>query len=244
MNDAVLTEVPDQNVLARALGIVTSPGATFEVVKRFPRPASMLFLVCVVMAMALGGPQFTARGRQPMLDSQVQQMEKFMGTSATPEMYAGMERRAPYIPYLTIGSMFIFIPVVSLLVAAVYWFVFNAVLGGAATFKQVLAVVTHSQVISALGAVVGAPIQYFQDTYSQAGPFNLGAVAPMLEPGGFGASFLGSLSIFMLWQLIVTAIGLGVLYRRKATVPAVVLTVVYLALMAGVTLAFSRSGAR
>jgi hypothetical protein len=49
-----------------------------------------------------------------------------------------------------------------------------------------------------------------------AGPFNLGALAPMLDPGSFPAMFLGGISVFTIWQVIVAAIGLGVLYRRPA----------------------------
>ena len=90
-------------------------------------------------------------------------------------------------------------PVMSLLITGVLWVVFNAILGGTAGFKSVLTVVTHSQVIGALGAVAAAPIQYLQGIQNMAGPFNFGVLVPMLDPGSFLALFLGGVSVFVLW---------------------------------------------
>ncbi len=57
-------------------------------------------------------------------------------------------------------------------------------MGGMATFKQVLAIVTHSQVIGALGLVAALPIYILgSGAMTMSGPFNLGALAPMLEEG-------------------------------------------------------------
>jgi hypothetical protein len=67
-------------------------------------------------------------------------------------------------------------------------------------------------------------------------PFNLGAALPMLEPGSFAANLTGAVDVFRVWELIVTAIGLGVLYRRRSTGIAVGLIVAYL-VIAGVVIA-------
>jgi hypothetical protein len=227
--------VPDQNLLSRAIGIITSPGATFQTVVAYPRPAGILFVVCVVLALATGGPQFTARGRQAALDMQVQQTERLTGKPVTPEAYARMEQFGKYGGILAVVGIFVAVPLISLLFAAIYWAVFNAILGGTASFKQVLGIVTHSAVIGALGAVLAAPIQYIQGVQSTSGPFNLGAALPMLEPGSFLANYLGGINIFTVWSLIVTAIGLAVLYRRRSTGIAIGLVAAYLVLAAAMT---------
>ena len=74
-----------------------------------------------------------------------------------------------YGGYFAIVGSFIVLPIFSLIFAALYWVVFNTILGGTATFKQVLAVVAHSQVVAALGAAIGAPIQYLQGKMPPAG---------------------------------------------------------------------------
>ncbi len=204
----------EQGLLTRAIGVIFSPAATFQAVVQSPRPAGILLLVCLAMGLAAGLPQFTERGRRASLEMQIQGIERFTGQPASAEMYAQMEARAKYSPYLAVGATFVFLPVVSILFAGLYWFFFNVVLGGTAVFKQVLGIVTHANVIAALGAVLGAPIQMTQDVLAPAGPFNLGALAPMLDPNSALAAFLGAVTFFTLWQVVVTGIGLGVLYRR------------------------------
>jgi hypothetical protein len=232
--------VPDKGLFARAIGMVVSPGETFKSVVQTPRPAGILFLICLVMGLATGLPQFTERGRQATLDMQATQVERFTGQPMTPEAYTAMEQRAHYGGYITIGSMFVVIPFFTVVFGAIYWVIFNALLGGTASFKQVLAIVAHAQVISALGAVVSAPIQYIQGTQTAAGPFNLGALAPMLDPGSTLANILGGLSFFSLWQTVVSAIGLAVLYRRKAGGIAIALVALYVAIVAAFAIGFSR----
>jgi len=81
----------DEGVLARAIGILTSPKRTFEGIVQNPRPAAILFLATAVIALATSLPQFTERGRQAALDMQVQQVEKFTGQPVRDEQYARMQ---------------------------------------------------------------------------------------------------------------------------------------------------------
>ena len=239
MSDSVATAPSGKGVFSRAIGIIVSPGATYKEALRNPRPVGILLLCCLLIAMATGLPQFTERGQQAALDSQVQAIERFTGQPVTAEMYAQMERQAVYGAYGAFAGVFIMMPVMSLIIAGVLWVVFNAILGGTAAFKSVLTVVTHSQVIGALGAVVSAPIQWLQGTQTMAGPFNFGVLLPMLDPGSFLAMFLGGIGVFVLWQLAVCAIGLAVLYSRRVGRVTAGLITAYLAIAAAITGVFS-----
>lgn len=231
---------PPQGLVSRFIGVLTSPTATFQGVVAKPRPAGILFLVIVLTAAAVVGPQFTERGRQAALDMQVRQTESFTGQPVDDAAYARMDQMSHYTPYITIAGMFIGTPVMALIFGGIFWAIFNALLGGTASYKQVLAVVTHSMVISAVGAVAGAPIQYMRGTMSQTGPFNLGALAPMLSENSFLAHFLGYISVFGIWGIVVTAIGFGVLYRRKSSNIAIALMVVYILFAGGMAAFMSR----
>jgi hypothetical protein len=55
-----------------------------------------------------------------------------------------------------------------------------------------------------------------QGTANPMGPFTLTALLPMLDENSFLARMLGFVSVISIWQTIVTGIGLGVLYHRKA----------------------------
>ena len=223
MNQTAAPPAPAQGLIARAIGIITSPKATYEAVVRSPRPFGILLLCAVIIGLAQTIPQLTERGRQAALELQVQQSERWSGKPVTDEQYRAMEQWMRIGAY--IGGLFVLIglTVWCLLQSAIYWAVFNALLGGTATFKQVLAVVNHSLVIGALGILISAPIQLYQGTLSMGGPFNFGALMPMLDEGSFLARFLGVVNVFTIWGSIVLAIGLGVLYRRKTANIAIAL---------------------
>ena len=223
-------------LVSRIVGVITSPKATFENVVAAPRPFGILLVVAAVIAIASSIPGFTAEGRRAAIDAQVKGMEQF-GQTVTPEMRERMEQTAasPIVRGVSLLAAFVILPIFALFFAALYWAAFNTVLGGTATFKQVLAIVTHAQVIGAVAVLVGLPIQLMQGTVSMAGPFNLGALAPGLEEGSTLARFLGSISVFTLWGQVVTGIGLGVLYKRSGRNIAIVLIVLLLLFMFGVT---------
>jgi hypothetical protein len=59
------------------------------------------------------------------------------------------------------------------------------------------------------------PFLLIKPSASMAGPFNLGALMPMLEEGSRMAKFLQNLSVFGIWAVFVNAVGLAVLYKKK-----------------------------
>jgi hypothetical protein len=222
----------EMGLLSRAVGVITSPAETFRSVSASPRPAGILFLVCLLSGLATALPLFTEQGQRSVIEMQVREATRFSPNAPPAQTRQALERMGPYLGYMTLGQFFIIVPVVSILFAGLYWLVFNVVLGGTADFKQVLGVVTHSQVITALGAVLGAPIQYAQGLSSPVGPFHLGALAAGLDPNHPLARLLGALTFFGIWQSIVTAIGLAVVYRRRPVGLAIVLLTLYIALTA------------
>jgi hypothetical protein len=237
MSSTAGSSEPDQGTLARAIGIIFSPGQTFQAVVKDPRPAIILLLCAIVIALAAGLPMFTERGVQAAVDNSVRMYERFRGEPVTPEMYANMEQSTRRIgPYQAMAGAFIGLPLVSIVLTSLFWFVFNVLFGGTATFKQVLGVVAHSQVIGALGAALGAPVMYFTDSFTQTGPFTLAALG---GSSSFLSNFLGGAGIFPIWGWVVTAIGLGVLYRRKPTGIAICIIGIYLVIVAGFSALFS-----
>jgi hypothetical protein len=241
MTDAASTPtVKPLGLLARIIGVITAPKATFENVVAAPRPAGMLLLVALVIGLGTVAPQFTETGRQKMVDMQVKAAERIAdlaGRPMPPEAYASIEARSRSVGWRMFGVInpLIGLPIWALFIAALYWAAFNIVMGGTATFKQVLAIVTHSQVIGALGMIAALPIYAMgAGAITMSGPFNLGALAPMLEEGSTLATFLGSISVFSLWGFIVTGIGLGVLYKRSGRNIAIGLILAYLLIAYGI----------
>ena len=80
--------------------------------------------------------------------------------------------------------------------------------------KQVLAVTTHSGAINVVQTLFVLPMNYIRQSASSA--TSLGVFVQFLDETNFIARVLGMIDLFIVWNLIVTAIGLSVLYRRKA----------------------------
>lgn len=199
-------------MLARFIGIITSPRTTFQEVVARPRWLGMFLLTVVIVAGGAALPLTTEAGKQAALDQQVSSMEVF-GVDVSDETYENMRRGMGSAPYTTAGSILVFSLVVSLILAGVLWAIFNAAMGGDATYKQILAVLIHAGVISALGQMFTGPINYFRGAVTSA--TSLGALLPMLDDQSFVGKLAGMIDIFIVWWLIVLAIGLAVLYRRR-----------------------------
>jgi hypothetical protein len=240
MTESAEPAVKPLGLFARIVGMITAPRATYENVVKAPQPFGILFVSALVIGIAQTVLQMDPRIQQASVEMQIQGYERFSGKAATPQVREQVEQRSKATVYLTPIGPLIALPIFCLLATAIYWVVFNAVLGGTASFKQVLAVVTHSQVFGAIGIVAGAPIQYSQGTLTPGGPFNLGALVPMLPDSSVLKTLLSWTSVFTVWSIIVSAIGLAVLYRRKTLNIAIVLFIVYGLIMGGVASIFSR----
>jgi hypothetical protein len=201
-----------QGLLSRIVGIVISPRDTFVDVAAHPRVFGVLAFVTLAGVIAIGGFMLTEVGQQAWLDQQVSQSEAW-GRQMTDEQYAQMEKIAPIAGYFTIGVMLFAIPLVTLVTAGILFAVFNAAMGGRATFKQLFAVVAHAGVISALGWIFVMPLNYARETLTS--PTNLGAFAAGLDESSFVAGLLGAIDLFLLWWVVVLAIGLAVLYKKR-----------------------------
>lgn len=239
MTDAASTPVQPMSLIARAIGIITAPKATYENVVAAPRPFGILFISVLVFSIAATIPQMTESARKQMLDVQVRGMERF-GVTVTPEVLQRMEEssRNPMTKLVGVVWSLVMFPILALLLTALFWVFFNAILGGTATFKQVLAVTSHSYVITALGAVAALPILLVRFTLAMGGPFNLGALAPMLDETSTLARFLSGVGLFSLWAWFNVSIGLAVLYRRKTRNIAIVLILLSLVFTYAMTSVF------
>ena len=208
---AAATAAP-KNLISRFIGVIASPGETFQSVAAHPHWFGMLAVTTVLVTVFTVLPMTTPDGQQAALDQQVSQMEAF-GRQVSDEDYERMRRGAAFTPYLTAGSILVFAPVMALIISGILFAVFNAAMGGNATFKQVLSVVVHAGVISALSAVFTGPLNYFRGAVGSA--TNLAVLLPMIDEKSFIGRLLGMTDLFIIWWLVVLAIGLAVLFRRR-----------------------------
>jgi Yip1 domain len=216
-----------RGLVARILGVIVAPRATYADVAARPRWLGALLVVLFLT----GGSTFaflsTEIGQNAMLDQQRQTMESF-GVKLNDEAMRRMEEGAARAPYFGAIGQAIVLPIAAVVVAGIALGIFNAALGGDGTFKQVFAIVVHSGVILALGAVFVLPLDYARETMSS--PTTLAVFLPFLEENSFLARLLGSIDLMRVWWFVSLSIGLGVLYRKRTGPIAVTVLVVYAAI--------------
>ncbi len=224
---------------ARLIGILISPKDTFRSVVANPKWFGALAVTTLMVALFTALPMTTDAGRQATLDQQVSQMKSF-GFDVTDQMYEQMERGAARLPYTTAAGVLVVSPIMAVIIAGILFAVFNAAMGGEASFKQVFAVQAHSGAVSALSAVFSGTINYLRGGVGSIA--NLGALLPMLPEDSFAGHLLGAVDVFLVWWLVVLAIGLGVLYRRRTQPIAMALLGVYAVIAVVIALFKSRMG--
>ena len=225
-----------KSLVARVIGIITAPRATYESVVAHPKWFGMLALCAVGLGVLIGGFLMTKVGQEAWLDAALN--SPFSGQVSDQQIQA-MEKMAPYVGYGTVVYMLVLIPIFMVIMSGILYAVFNAAMGGNATFKQVFTVVVHAGPIGLLSQLFTVPLNYFRGTMTSA--TTLAVLLPMLPDKSFAARLLGMIDLFLIWQLIVLSIVLAVLYRRRTQPIATALLAVYFII--AVLVAFVRRGA-
>ena len=207
---------------ARFVGVLVAPRATYAAVAAHPRWLGIFLTVFVISATASTGLLMTDVGRNAVLDQQM------AARPMTQAQIDAMEKIAPYFVYLAPVFQLLGLAIGSLVIAGVAFAVFNAMLGGDATFKQVFAIVAHSGVVLATLSIFTTPLAYVRETLS--GTTNLAVFFPFLDETSFAAKLLGSIDLIVIWWLLSIAIGLGVLYRKRTGPIATTMFALYAAI--------------
>jgi Yip1 domain len=227
---ATTTDVPaahPKNLLARVFGVFFSPRATYADVAARPRWFGVLALVAIIGAGGVFLFTSTEVGKQAVLDQQVRAMESF-GLKISDAQYDRMQTGLRFAPYTGALGQIIVLPVMALVVSGILLGVFNALLGGDGTFRQVFSIVAHSGVILSLAQIFGLPLAYARETLSSA--TNLAVFFPFLDENSFPARLLGTIDLIWIWWMVSLSIGLGVLYKRRTGPIATTLLIVYVAI--------------
>jgi hypothetical protein len=231
------------SLAAHVYGVIRRPRVTFSTIVQ--APSWLPVLVATTTVTFLCGIAFlrTDVGQQALVD-QWERTATAFGQPVDDEGYARMEQTArsgafaaAYTAATALGSG----PLLVLVVSTGVFALLKREGAGASrpSFAQVLAVVSYASVILALRQVVATPIDYIRE--SIASPTTLVQFFSMLDDASPIARFLAIIDLFVVWWIVVLAIGLSVLYRRstRALVFALTSAYVVLALLAALAMAVS-----
>jgi hypothetical protein len=207
---------PLPGLATRIIGVLFSPRETFAAIVGKPRWLGVMVVTLIMTSAAY----YVILGSQDMQDAIVDQQVRAIesrGNAVSDEQLANMERFIGYLPVGYAVGVFVLGPLFGAAVAGIITGIFTTLMGGNGTFKQVFAVMNHAGIIPAFSAlfVAGMLAVGAKPVGVRPPGANLGVFLPMLEETSFLAVMLRSIDMFLLWWMIVLAIGLGVLYKRR-----------------------------
>ncbi len=123
-------------------------------------------------------------------------------------------------------------PLIVLAAAGVLALLFSVLLRGEGRYLQYLSIAAHASLVAALGTLVAAAVALL----AGAEPRGITpALLPLAPPGSFAHRLLGGLDLFTLWALLVAALGVSLVNRRRSFASAAaVLLGVYAAVALGI----------
>lgn len=148
------------------------------------------------------------------------------------EQFAQITQATNSSAFLQAGTLIFTIPVVTLVLSGLLFTFANAFLAARVSFVQVYAVVVHVGVIGIVQQLFQTPLNYARGALSS--PSTLAAFVPMLEPATFPVRFLSAVDLFIVWQVVLLAIGLSVFATRRSGPIAAVFLLLYAAVATGI----------
>lgn len=115
-----------------------------------------------------------------------------------------------------------------LILGLVTWVLFVFMRGDRATFRQHLCVISHTGVISALGALLLTPLRIRSLNIEET--LSVGSFFPFLD--GFLYNVLNGLDLFALWSCVVAGLGLSLLDERRRWGPTAAVLVAIVVVLA------------
>lgn len=223
-------------LLARIFGVLTSPRTTFAAVAARPRWLGVMAITLAVTAAC----QYVILSSPEMQEAMITQATR--NPNMSDAQVAATEGFIPRLPAIFAGATLVLGPVFSAIVSGILLMIFSTLMGGAATFKQVYAVVAHSGVVSTLSGLLSAGLIAIGAPPTGPNPpgANLGIFVPMLDETSFVTQLLSAIDLVLVWWVVTLSIGLAVLYKRRTGGIAVTLLCLY-ALFA-LVIGYARSG--
>lgn len=185
-----------------------SPAETVRHLAVRPRPIVWLTSTFVVMAAARSALLATSVGRQALIDQWVQRAEAF-GTNVDDALYARITSLGAqgvwYALALAVAA--------GLLLPAVVAAGMRVLSGGRASWGAALALAAYANVALAVRDVVALPVGYVRESLTS--PLTLGTFFTMLDEASPAARFLWAVDLFIVWWLVLVALGAAALSGRR-----------------------------
>lgn len=209
---------------ARFAGIFFSPSGVFQELAR--RPAWLAALLAITLTVAtFNAVVLWSNTGEKVVRQQMQEALEKSGRQVPPET---MDTQIKIYRYVGPAGVLVVLPVATVALAGLVYLIFSIGMGGEATYRQTLSAYAHSGLIGILGGAVGTAIIFLRGDLKSSTAVT--AFLPFLEENSFAYRFCQGLDIFLVWQLAVLSIGMGILSKVSTRKAATVIFSSYLAI--------------
>lgn len=204
-----------------------------------PRWVGVVIFLTVVTAASQAWLLSTAVGQLALVD-QWERTALGFGWEVDDATYVRLQEFSRNGPAYAVLTAVAYGPALTAAVAAGVYVLFRRRPVRSVTFTHVLAIAAHANVILALRLVMAAPIAFARE--STASPTSLGLWFPTLDAASVVGRFAGAIDLFVVWWLMVLAVGVAVLYERRARTLAAAFLGVYVGVALLLAAAMTASG--
>jgi hypothetical protein len=201
--------------MSNVLAIFFSPGKVFTDLKGMEKPAWQLPFIIVLVVIALSAA-FTVSVTQGSEEVMIQQEEALRERGLTDEQIEQAKQftQGP-LPVVLGGIGGAVVTAAMLLVFALLLNLFIPALGGTKGYAMVFAVVSYSALVLVPSAIL--KLILVMVTQSPYVATSLALLAPGIEKTSFLWRFLNSFDFFVIWEMILVAMGITITRDVKKT---------------------------
>ncbi|MCI0657137.1 MAG: YIP1 family protein [Acidobacteria bacterium] len=197
----------------RLINIFVSPSKVFHALAARPVWIGPLILITLYV-FTLNSAVFMTKTGEEALKQQIR--ESPQGANMPEE---SMGQAVGFGKVIAAVSVLIGVPVITFAGAGIVYLLFSVLLGGEATYKQTLSAWAHTGLIGLVGGLVQTGMIFMKGSLKSS--TTLSAFLPFLEESSFLFKVFQGLDVFLIWQLAVLSIGMGIMNRvgtRKAAI--------------------------
>lgn len=202
---------PPAPLASRIADTFFSPARVFEQFREGPAPWLGPVLVCVALVLLVIAVRPLFISNQQMAEAGIEQMRQ-MGAQQLPtaeELAARMPVQTAIGAVFAVAWLFLRVGVVGLILFGVY----ALALGGRNDLRPYMAVTSHAFVVSTVGFLLVAALQYATGRLDLT--MDAALLAPGLEPGSVLARVLHGITPWGVWLVALLALGGATINRRK-----------------------------
>jgi hypothetical protein len=208
---------PRMNFAERLLGVFISPGETFADIARAPDFIAPL-IVGILCSVVVSETMLAKFGMDRIIRMQLEQSGR--ATSMSPEQLdQAVHQGAAIGAVLTHVVGLIMSPIYLLIIAGLGILILDGIFGATANFKTIFSTTCYAYLLSLVPTVMALAMILFGDpdhfNAQNPAPTNVGFFLNPLETSKALQSLASSVDLYVIWFLIVLAIGLHEASARK-----------------------------